>query len=431
MIAYFHPPAATGVRRLVSLLRHLPDHGWRPAVLACRDVAGAGRDEGPLRDPRVARAPVVRTGSLDPYRLAHLLRGDRTPSSAASADAPGGSRAKAFMEFLRRHVFIPDDRMGWIPFAALAGIRLVRRHRLRAIVSSNYPQSAHVVAAIVSAATGVPWLADFRDGWTQNPAFHDPGNCCIRAGQRALERLVARRATAITTVSPPITRHMQSLRPALMRPAETVFNGFEPGEFPPLAGDREALEPGRIVLLYTGTFFGRRSPAPFLAALHALLHREPSWRPRLRVRMRATLEPRWMRAIERRGLADVVQVLPPVTFAECIAEQRRADACLLVLEDGPGADIMVSQKVFEYLAARRPVFAMVPEGAAAELLRTTGGAETSVGESPREASARLGSFLDRVRSGAFPAAGDDAIAPFRRDRQAARIAAILDEIAAK
>jgi len=429
MVCYFHPPAATGVRRLVSLLRHLPDRGWRPLVLACRDAAGSGRDEGPLSDARVARTPVVRTGSLDPYRLAAIANGPSAASSSAADAADGRSLRKTLMQLLRRHVFLPDDRMGWIPFAAVAGIRLARRHRVRAIYSSNYPQSTHVVALIVSAATGLPWLADFRDGWTQNPAFHDPGNPLLRAGQRLLERLVARRADAIVSVSPPIARHLQSLRPARMRPAETVFNGFEPEEFPDAPGATTTpLEPGRITLLYAGTFFGRRTPMPFLKALHALLRARPDLRDRLRVRLRTTLEPRWLRAIERARLGDVVQVMPPIPFADCLAEQRRADACLLVLEDGPGADIMVSQKVFEYLAARRPVFAMVPEGAAAEVLRSTGGAEISVRESPPAAARRLGAFFDRVAANDFPPASDAALAAFRRDRQAARIAAILDEI---
>ncbi len=426
VLSYFHPPAATGVRRLVSLLRHLPDHGWRPLVVCCRETAGSGHDESPLADPRVSGTPVVRTGSLDPYRVKAALGRGRVAGASQGARTGGGFGPEV-MTLLRRHVFLPDDRMGWIPYAASAGIRLAARHRFQAVYSSSYPQSAHIAAMIVSARTGLPWLADFRDGWTQNPAFHDPGNPLLRTAQSALERMTARRATRIVTVSPPITRHLQRHRPGHLEPVATVYNGFEPTEYPSATGfSREPLHPGKLTLLYTGTFFGRRSPRPFLAALRVLAAHRSMWRDILRVRLRAELEAGDRRLIEEWSLGDMVEVLPPVDFALCQEEQRRADACLLVLESGPGSEIMVSQKVFEYLAAERPVFAMVPEGAAAELLRETGGAALSVGETARAAGAGLGRFLSAVRAGRFERASAGKLAEFHRSRQAAGIAAILD-----
>ncbi|MDK2972499.1 MAG: hypothetical protein PWP23_2254 [Candidatus Sumerlaeota bacterium] len=430
LFSYFFPPAATGVRRVTSLVRHLPANGWEPVVLACKPVRGQGHDPGPLADPAVADAPVVRCGSVDPYRLMQVLRPGQ-PGGGGDGTAAGAPRGKRLMETLRRHLFFPDDRCGWIPFAVAAALVEVRRRRIDALYSSNYPQSTHAAAWIVHRLTGLPWLADFRDGWTQNPAFHRPANTALAWLQQYGERRVARDATAITTVSPPITRHLQAMRTPQSLPAETIFNGFEPGEWESAraeSGSAQPLNPGLITLLYAGTFFGRRRPDLFFGALRILLRRHPHWRERLRVRMRCALDDRSLGLIEKWDLLDVVRLHPPVSFAEIVREQLRADACLLILEHGPGADIMVSQKVFEYLAAGRPVFALVPEGAAAEVLAATGGATVETSRNVQAAAKSLLRFLQAVEDARHPAPDPGQVAAFDRSAQARRIAALLDAI---
>src|SRR5690606_32408336 len=201
--------------------------------------------------------------SLDPYRsLARWGRADGpSPHSAAPQHSKNNSELRTVISTLRRHAFIPDDRCGWIPFAVWRGIQLVRRYpSIRVIYSSNYPQSAHVAAGLIARATGRKWLADFRDGWTQNPAFHDPGNAIMAVMQSRLERWTARRADSIVTVSAPITRHLQSLRPRNRQPVVTITNGFD-DELLVDAGAPapEPLRPGKFTLLYTGTLFGRRT----------------------------------------------------------------------------------------------------------------------------------------------------------------------------
>lgn len=429
MIAYFYPPMATGVRRVVSLARHLPDWGWNPMVLACRAARGAGFDKGPLEDERLSRVPVVRCESLDPYRL--MERFGRAESGAVQSGGGvvrSSSPLRVAMDLMRSHFLVPDDRVLWVPFAVARGLDLVRRHPIRALYSTNYPQSAHVVAWLIARRTGLPWLADFRDGWTQNPAFHRPGNALAAWGQKRLERAVARSADRIVTVSPPITRHLQGLRAAHRAPVETVYNGFEPEEWEAVAARtaREPIAPGKVTLLYAGTFFGGRRPDLFLASLARVLRRAPYWREKLYVRLRCALDDRDRGLIGRYGLEDVVEVLGPVPHARILEEEYRSDACLLVLERGPGSEIMVSQKVFEYLAARRPIFAFVPEGAAAEVLARSGGATVYTGRDPDEAARVLESSLAQVDSGTHTLPDGATILEFDRRAQAEVIAGFFE-----
>lgn len=431
MVCYFHPPAATGVRRLLSLARDLPAHGWHPMVICCDHTAGMGWDDSPLQNPAIASIPVVRTESMDPYRLLERWRSRKNSNTgergAASVTGTGG-RSRAIMDLLRRHVFLPDDRTGWTPFAVRAGVRAAREHPIRAIYSSNFPHSAHVAAMRIKQRTGLPWLADFRDGWTRTPILPPPANPILRRAQARLERKVVRTADQVVTVSPPITRQLQQLRGSKPPEVETVFNGFDPVvEYRNAGGP---LHPGKTTILYSGTFFSRRKPDTFLQALGDQLARQPGLRDKVRVRFRCALDGEASSMIGRLGLDETVEVLPPIPFEEIKREQQRADGFLLVLERGPGADIMVSQKIFEYLGAKKPIFALIPPGAALEVLEDTGGATVCTSENREEAAGALGQYMEQLLAGNHPLADPQRLATFERSRQSERMAALLDAMTA-
>jgi glycosyltransferase involved in cell wall biosynthesis len=429
-VEYHFPPASIGVRRIVSLLRHLDPARFEASVLTVRETAGEGCDPGPLEELAARRILVIRTGSLDPYRLLRKWRGadDGTPQPGKAA-RPGDESLKAALQWMRRFLLVPDDRIGWLPFAIARGLPLARRADV--LYSSNYPQTTHLVAGLLAMLAGKPWVADFRDGWTQNPMFYLPGTRLHAAMQRGLEAWCARRATRVVTVSPPITAHLQSLRTPGTAPVETIYNGFEEGMEPEDGeGSRAPLTQGRRTLLYTGTFFGPRRPDLFLEALAAALRQRPDLRGRWRVRLRAQLDGRAMALIGDLGLADVVEVASMIPHRDAIAEQRRADGLLLILEHGPGGDIMVSQKVFEYLAARRPVLALIPSGACEQLLAETGGAVVSTSRAARDVAIRIIEFFDAIDDGTRSLADASVLARFSRRAHAARFMEIFSEIAA-
>ncbi len=446
VIAYFSPPDATGVRRLISHLQYWAELNIEPIILTCKQKRSAGWDAAILQEPWWQQLQVVQTESWDPYRLLERFapskpaveRPTNTPNAATAPAKTGGFGANV-LQRLREHFFLPDDRSGWIPFAVAEGERLIKRHKITAIYTSNYPQSAHVVGLRLKQRTGVHWVADFRDGWTQNPAFFCPANPFLASAQHRLERQVANTADELITVSPPITRHLQALRDAALSPAQTIFNGYDPADYGLPANDAslpEPFHPGCLTILYTGTFFGRRHPRLFLRLIAALRRRSPYWRRRLRVRFRCALSQRDATLAKELGLLDFtetpngttapcLEILPSIPFAACSREQQRADVLLLVLEHGPGAEIMVSQKVFEYLGARRPIYALVPQGAAAEVLKQTGGALVHAHANTSPQLKAFASFLRTVEKGEFPLPDEENLKTFHRREQALAIGKLL------
>lgn len=386
IVANPYPPmASAGTTRVVRFLRHLPKHGWEATVLAPRAA-------GPAAEPPDVR--VVRAAVPMPQRL-----------------LGGGRRA------MRVHswVSVPDPYVSWVGPALLAGRDLLRAEPFDAVFSSSPRPSAHLVAASLSRTAGLPWLADYRDPWAtyQFRRFPTPAH---RAAHLRLEAWAMRRAAAVTAVNRPIADDLLARHPWLAGRVGVLPNGFDRTE----AAEHVDLGDG-FWIVHTGRLYGRtQQVAAFLAALAA----QPA---DVRALFVGVTESRVRPEAERLGLGDRVRVEPYVPLPRALGYQRAADALLLVNGRRPEA---LSSKVFEYLDAGRPVFAISPAGSAARALFDEVGGGTCV--LPDDAMAEpLAAFIAAVREKSAPAADGAALERYEVGRLTAELAAQLDELAGR
>ncbi|MDP9258840.1 MAG: glycosyltransferase, partial [Actinomycetota bacterium] len=274
---------------------------------------------------------------------------------------------------LGRSLLLPDPEIAWFPSALRAGTRAVRERSIDVVLSTSPPNSVHVIAAEIARRAGVPHVADFRDSWLANPHRRYERRS-VRA-KRAVEARIARRAlrriAAVSAVTPSIAEEAAALVPA-GRDVRVVANGCDFDEFEGLAYRRGE----RMRIVHAGSFFGQRSPRPFLDAFAALLRARPELHDRVQAAFLGELRPadrEWALGL---GLGDALALEGFRPHAEALAAMRAADVLLLLVPRAGGRGLsVVSGKVYEYLAAERPIVALVPpEGDAATLLRDTGSA---------------------------------------------------------
>jgi glycosyltransferase involved in cell wall biosynthesis len=400
VIAYDFPPSSVGIWRTLKFCRYMVEFGWMPSVLTVEPVRSARTDWGPMAELPEG-VEVRRTESLDPQRLAWRLGGGAA-APAAPGTAPARLRwtsraARAAMEAMRRWVFLPDQSMGWYPFATAAARRWMRERRFDAVYTTSFPHTAHLVGAAVAGAT--PWLADFRDIWIGNDAFHRPATPLHAAIHRAMERRVVTRASRVLAATAPITADFRRRHSDL--PADrfaTLTNGYDPADFPP-PGAATDHDPTVYTIVYAGTLFGDRSPEPFLRAVRRVIDRDPAAAAVLRLRFLGSMTAAHRRAVESHGLGAITRIEGYQPHNAALAAMQAADMLLLIVEDTPGNHIMLTQKVFEYAAARRPILGLVPEGAAREFLE-------DLGEGP---------VVHPNDEQGIAAAVEDALAAWRRD----------------
>lgn len=352
IVAYYFPPlGGIGSVRAVRMARHLPHHGWEPTVLA------------PSRgtyftDPALTfdEERVVRTRSLELSRAGtRLLRAPKQGSEPARV-GPAQSLARTAA---RRFLYYPDPQVGWYPFAAAAGLRLLRRERFDAIFSSAFPVTAHLVARTLARRSGIPWVAEFRDPWSDALPSDSP----LRGRAARLERAIAGEAARLVMTSPSWARRYSD---AWDRPIAVIPNAHDGAAAAP-AG------PGPVppVLTYVGSFYPEMQDlSAVLSALGRLRETDPGAMPRLR--FVGELQPSLRDQIERAGLADRLEVTGFVSQDEALRLMGASSALLVAgaSDDRAPWQGQIPAKAFEYLASGRPiVYVGTPESDAAALLR--------------------------------------------------------------
>jgi glycosyltransferase involved in cell wall biosynthesis len=222
----------------------------------------------------------------------------------------------------------------------------------------------NLIGASIKRLTGIPWVADLRDSvvWNADRRFE---RRAVQAKEKALQRVVrviAGSADAVVAVSEPIAEEVRRFEPA--GEVRVIPNGCDFDDFAGL----EYRGGERFRITHTGSFFGKRNPRPFLRALASSGLEDVVARFAGDFR---SVDREWVREL---GLGDRLELLPYLPHRRALELQRDSEANLLLLPEAAGRGRVVpSGKIFEYLAAERPILAAVPpDGAAAKLVRETG-----------------------------------------------------------
>ena len=349
---YFPPAGGGGVQRPLKFATHLPAHGIETHVLAPDDPKWLNVDPE-LAPP--TQAWIHRARYLGPRsrRLADELHGRGGLDLALRRASSVG-----------RRLLLPDENVTWNATAIPKAISIVRNEGIDVVLTTSPPGSVHLIGAAVQKATGAKWVADLRDSIVLHPHRSVEGTGA-RAKQKAragIARLVAHQADAIVAASEAIAAETRATEPRGR--VVTIANGSDFDDFAGL----DYVRRDRFRVTHAGSFFGKRDPKPFLRAL------AESGLEDVTVRFVGDFRPGDREFVDSLGLGDRVELIEYVPRRESLRLQRDSDALLLLIPeaDGRGRGIL-SGKVFEYLAAERPVLAVVPpDGAAAKLVREAG-----------------------------------------------------------
>lgn len=378
---YFPPAGGGGVQRPLKLAQYLPALGFETHVLAPDDPRWIHRDEG-LRAPTQAWV----------HRARYLGPSGGKPAEVLQA-RDGIERALVHLRLQARRLIVPDENATWAVTAVPAAIRIARQHGIDVVITTSPPGSTHLVGAAVQKATGARWVADLRDSLVAH-AHRRADSLATRAKaalHRRVARLVAARADAVTCVSEVISEEVRALEPRGR--VVTIANGCDFDDFSGLA----YVPAPRFRITHAGSFFGKRDPRPFLQALRdseldVVARFIGDFRPSDRD---------WAQTLQ---LEDRLQLIPYAPRSTSLELQRDSEALLLLIPEAGGRGRgVLSGKVFEYLASRRPILAAVPpDGAAAELVLATGAGVVAAPDDTDALREALAGLHARFANGGLP-----------------------------
>jgi hypothetical protein len=412
MIAYHYPPCAvsSGQQRTLSFSRHLPELGWQPIVLTVSPRAYPRISQDQLADIP-ATLDVVRAWAFDTVQ--HLSFKNRYPGWLA----------------------LPDPWISWFFSAVLNGLRLILERQVQMLWSTYPIATAHLIAFALHRLTGVPWIADFRDPMNEiDPVTEErwPKDPKIWRAREWIERRAVHSCARAVFVTPGAQRIYAGRYPQIPASRWAVIpNGYSEDSF----AEAETLGNGngtpgkRITLLHSGVLYPSpdRHPGHFFAAL-ADLHKAKNISPEnLRVVLRASSsEDLYQRQILECGIEDIVKLEPPMGYKQALAEMLSADG-LLVFQ-GRDSNPAIPAKLYEYIRARRPIFALVDDGGeTAALLRETRVGTLAPLDSRKRIADALAQFLKEVRAGVAPVASSAEIERHSRKHKATELACVFEE----
>ncbi len=359
VVTYYYPPQpGSGSNRWAAMVKYLRRFGHRVTVITASPPGHApGESDG-----------VVRTGNLNSSPLLRRVLLSAEPTATETPPGDGGAQAGAgrvMPPFLWKGI-VPDPWLAtWAPYAFAALRRELRRGPVDCLITSSPAESTHL-NGLAPGRSRPAWVADFRDGWCFEPLRPSFPTAPQRALDRRMEARVARAADVLVGVTAPIA---EDFKTRLGLAAELVPNGFDP-ELAAHGDAAPAFEEPALTLVHTGALSGPRGrdPRALLAALRRLLEARPELDGRLRLVVAGRSEEDEHALVEQAGVRDVVRHLGYLPRAQALALQRGAGALLLITSRDA---CEATGKLYEYMAAGRPIVALASGNEAARIVAET------------------------------------------------------------
>ncbi len=359
---YFYPFQNVASLRFRGLAKYLDEFGWTPHFLTtslpdkpderfCVIQTHYPGNAGALLKQKFHFNP--RKGLQEQIKIPAAILENKLPITTKMVD------------FIRGFIAYPDEQKKWLPYAVETGHQALLTESFSAIISSAGPVTAHLIAAGLKKMHGLPWIADFRDLWTQNHYY--PYVLARRLIEKKLERKTIAYADALVTVSQPLADKLGELHSG--KKIFTITNGFDPDEI------QETPLTKQFTITYAGLVYaGKQNPEPLFAAVKKLIDQQVIHSKNIVIRFFGP-PLHWLdEEIKRYRLETVARQYGSVPREIVLSKQRESQILLLLNWNDPNEKGVYTGKIFEYLAARRPIFALggAADDVVSHLLNETG-----------------------------------------------------------
>jgi glycosyltransferase involved in cell wall biosynthesis len=369
IITYYWPPSGgAGVQRWLKFTKYLRDYGWEPVIYTPQNPEAPANDDS-LLDDIPERLEVVKTKIWEPYSWYKKFIGQNAAEKVnagflSEKKKPGP--AEKISVWVRGNLFIPDARKYWIKPSIKYLINYLKEHPVDAIVSTGPPHSMHLIALALKQKTGVRWIADFRDPWTQIDFYHrlQLSKWADRKHHR-LEKKVLTTADSVVTVSPTCARDLEKISG---KKVDVITNGFDPDDFEHLKN----IKSNRFEVLHIGAINKDRNAENLWKALAELCAENGDFRNKLLIKFIGKTDYTARQSIQKNHLEEYLQLIPYLPHKEAIGHSSTASLLLLPLNNTPTVKGIVTGKLFEYLAMQKPILCIGPtDGDSARIIKET------------------------------------------------------------
>ena len=354
IITYYWPPSGgSGVQRWVKFCKYLPGFNIEPIVLTVKNGTYPLLDET-LIDQVPKDLKVFRSKIFEPYKLYAKILGKTTkdvatPSIAFSTDK---SIFQKLGVWIRANFFIPDARRGWVYPSTKKAKEIISNHEISTIITTGPPNSTHLIGSKLKKWNPkIKWIMDMRDPWSK--IFFNqiiPRTSIATSIDEYYEKQALKLADEVIVISKGMLKIQKEI---YNRYYKVLTNGFDHSDFPEI----DTTPNQKITIKYVGSMTDSAIPFIFFDALKSLT---PEKRSLLSIDFYGSVTSKVFRIIEDYKLDDIIKFHGYIPHLEAKKEMQRSDFLLLVIPDTTDNELILTGKIFDYIAAKKPILCIGP-----------------------------------------------------------------------
>ena len=360
IITYYWPPSGGGgVMRWLKMSKYLPGLGWKPVIFTPENPDASVVDES-LTAEIHPETEILKTPIWEPYEVFRKLTGKKKGEKFKAgyiSEASSGNWKSKLSVFIRGNFLIPDPRKFWIKPSVKFLTNYLKENPVDLIISTGPPHSMHLIALGLKEKFAIPWIADFRDPWTDIDFYNK-----LRLTKwgdkkhRKLELKVLQKADHVVTVSPNCAKDLSKI-PG--KKIEIIHNGFDPEDF-----ERISFSPdSSFSISHFGAFNRDRNPKVLWKVLGKLAEENKTFKEKLRIRLIGQTDDSIVQDIEKNGLKENLVQTEHLPHKKGLEELAKSQVLLLAINNAPNARGILPGKMYEYMALKRPILAIGPTDA--------------------------------------------------------------------
>ncbi len=359
IISYYWPPCGgIGVLRCLKIAKYLREFGWEPIVFTAENAHYPTLDPDNFNDVPEGML-TLKHPIFEPYSFYKKLTGQPADANVNNALVAGGNR-KSFLHklsvFIRSNFFIPDARGFWVNPSVKYLTRYLKENPVDALFSDGPPHSNTLIACRLKQALGLPWLADFQDPWTQVDYFKKliltPW---ANRKHHRLEQEVFKTADQITIVSQQWKKDLEGIG---ANNVSVIPWGYDEADYEHLVRTADQ----KLTITHAGLIGEDRLPQGLFKAVSEMVAERPEYRKWIEIRLLGQVDDMLAQLATDLGIGDLVKYVGQVNRKEALQASINTQLLLLLLNKAENAMGRIPGKLFEYLAVRRPILCLGPEG---------------------------------------------------------------------
>ncbi len=426
IITYYWPPSGgIGVLRCLKFAKYLREFGWEPIIFTADNAHYPSLDLTNEKDipPGIT---ILRQKIWEPYGIYKWITGQKKDANVNNVFY-ASEKKKGFLHkasvFIRSNFFIPDARAQWIQPSVKFLVRYLKENPVDALLSNGPPHSNTRIANLVKKETGIPWLADFQDPWSQVDYFSmlhlTPWGL---KKHLQMEQEVFKTADAITIVSDTWKKDLEKIG---ARNVSVLPWGFDADDFK----DLKKKPTEKFTITHIGILGSDRNPEALIKACTLLAGEFPEFKKDLCLQLVGLVDQGILANLKDAGFEQQIELTGNLTRREALQRTLNCRVQLLMLNKQDNAEGRIPGKLFEYLGAGNPILCFgPPKSDVADILnQTQHGVYCAFEDSPK-ATALLQSLYLQYRNGTLPQYDGENIKAFANKAITAQLAKKLQKI---